>query len=94
MIILGLKGLFKGNEKNSHGEQIYRSAKNTAKTHLLRPALFNLLGTDKTIRFYYRQKNELDDATIALSLQHSSKKLIINNNLFQVYHCIFQVLVF
>ena len=61
------------NPKNSHGHQIYRSAKNTAKTRLLRPTLFTLLGNDKTISFYYRQENELDDSTIALSLQHSRK---------------------
>ena len=63
------------NGKDSHGEQIYRSAKNTAKTRLLRESLFNLLGNDKTISFYYRQENELDDATIALSLQHCSEKI-------------------
>lgn len=61
------------NGKDSHGEQIYRSAKNTAKTRLLRESLFNLLGNDKTISFCYRQENELDDATIALSLQCSEK---------------------
>lgn len=61
------------NTKNSHGQQIYRSAKNTAKTRLLRPTLFTLLGNDETISFCYRQENELDNATIALSLQHSSK---------------------
>lgn len=63
------------NRKNSRGEQIYRSAKNTAKTRLLRETLFNLLGNDRTISFFYRQENELDDATIALSLQQHS----INN---------------
>lgn len=63
------------NGKNSRGEQKYRSAKNTAKTRLLRETLFNLLGNDKTISFYYRQENELDDATIALSLKQSSEKV-------------------
>lgn len=58
------------NGKNSHGEQIYRSAKNTAKTRLLRPKLFDLIGVKhKEISFCYRQENELDDATIALTLK-------------------------
>lgn len=61
------------NGEDFHGEQIYRSAKNTAKTRLLRESLFNLLGNDKTISFCYRQENELDDATIALSLRCSEK---------------------
>ena len=60
------------NGKDSHGEQIYRSAQNTAKTRLLRESLFDLLGSDETISFCYRQENELDDATIAMSL-HSSR---------------------
>lgn len=41
------------NGEDFHGEQIYRSAKNTAKTRLLRESLFNLLGNDKTISFCY-----------------------------------------
>lgn len=61
------------NGKDSHGEQIYRSAKNTAKTRLLREALYNLLGEDRTISFCYRQENELDNATIVLSLQQSEQ---------------------
>ena len=65
--------IYRHNGEDSHGEQIYRSAKNTAKTRLLRESLFNLLGNDKTISFCYRQGNELDDATIALSLRCSEK---------------------
>ncbi len=56
------------NGKDSHGKQIERSAKNTAKTRLRRPSLFDLLGGDKTISFCYRKENEEDDATIAMSL--------------------------
>jgi hypothetical protein len=59
------------NGKDSHGNQIERSAKNTAKTKLIRESLFNLLGRDKTISFCYRKENEEDDATIALSLHRA-----------------------
>lgn len=60
------------NGKDDNGKQIERSAKNTAKTRLLRPSLFQLLGKDKTISFCYRQEGEEDDATIALSLHKRS----------------------
>lgn len=57
------------NGKNSKGEQIYRTGRNTAKTRLRRPSLFELLGDDKTISFCYRQENELDDVEIVLNLR-------------------------
>ena len=59
------------NGRNSNNEQIYRSAKNTAKTRLRRPTLFNLLGDDPTISFCYRQEGEEDDATIVLALRRN-----------------------
>lgn len=60
--------MVKHNGKDSHGRQMERTAKNTAKTRLLRPALFELLGRDKTISFCYRKEGEEDDATIVASL--------------------------
>lgn len=59
------------NGNDSYGNRILRSAKNTAKTRLLRPTLFERVGRDKTISFCYRQENELDDATIILALQNN-----------------------
>ena len=56
------------NGKKANGEQIYRSAKNTAKTKLLREALFKRIGSDKTISFCYRQENELSDSQIISNL--------------------------
>lgn len=56
------------NGKKANGEQIYRSAKNTAKTKLLRESLFKRIGSDKTISFYYRQENELSDSQIISNL--------------------------
>lgn len=62
------------NGKKANGEQKHRSAKNTAKTRLLRPELYDLIGEDYTISFYYRQENELDDATILMTLNNSQNK--------------------
>ncbi len=59
------------NGKKANGEQIYRSAKNTAKTKLLRESLFKRIGNDKTISFYYRQENELSDGQIISNLDKS-----------------------
>lgn len=56
------------NGKKANGEQIYRSAKNTAKTKLLRESLFERIGNDKTISFCYRQENELSDSQIISNL--------------------------
>lgn len=56
------------NGKKANGEQIYRSAKNTAKTKLLRESLFKRIGSDKTISFCYRQENELSDSKIISNL--------------------------
>ena len=56
------------NGKNKYGEQIYRSAKNTAKTKLLREPLFQRIGGDKTISFCYSQENELSDNQIISNL--------------------------
>lgn len=56
------------NGRKSSGEQKNRSAKNTAKTKLLRETLFNILGGDKTISFYYRQEGELSDSEIIANL--------------------------
>jgi len=56
------------NRKKANGEQIYRSAKNTAKTKLLRESLFKRIGSDKTISFCYRQENELSDSQIISNL--------------------------
>ena len=56
------------NGKKANGEQIYRSAKNTAKTKLLRESLFKWIGSDKTISFYYCQENELSDSQIISNL--------------------------
>lgn len=56
------------NGKKANGEQIYRSAKNTAKTKLLRESLFKRIGSDKTISFCYRQENELSDSQIISNL--------------------------
>ena len=56
------------NGKKANGEQIYRSAKNTAKTKLLRESLFKRIGNDKTISFCYRQENELSDGQIISNL--------------------------
>lgn len=59
------------NGKKANGEQIYRSAKNTAKTKLLRESLFKRIGSDKTISFCYRQENELSDSQIISNLDKS-----------------------
>jgi len=64
------------NGKDSHGKQIKRSAKNTAKTLLLRPSLFELLGKDEYISFCYRKEGEEDDATIALSLHKNQSNTV------------------
>lgn len=56
------------NGKKANGEQIYRSAKNTAKTKLLRESLFKRIGNDKTISFCYRQENELSGSQIISNL--------------------------
>lgn len=56
------------NGKKANGEQIHRSAKNTAKTKLLRESLFKRIGNDKTISFCYRQENELSDSQIISNL--------------------------
>ncbi len=56
------------NGKKANGEQIYCSAKNTAKTKLLRESLFKRIGSDKTISFCYRQENELSDSQIISNL--------------------------
>lgn len=56
------------NGKKANGEQIYRSAKNTAKTKLLKESLFKRIGSDKTISFCYRQENELNDSQIISNL--------------------------
>lgn len=56
------------NGKKANGEQIYRSAKNTAKTKLLRESLFKRIGSDKTISFCYRKENELSDSQIISNL--------------------------
>lgn len=56
------------NGKKANGEQIYRSAKNTAKTKLLRESLFKRIGSDKTISFCYRQENEISDSQIISNL--------------------------
>lgn len=52
------------NGKTEGGKQKYRTAKNTAKTKLLRTSLFKILGDDELISFFYRQENELSDAEI------------------------------
>ena len=58
----------KHNGIDSNGKQIYRSAKNTAKTKLQRPSLYESLGVrDKRISFCYRQTNELSDIEIILA---------------------------
>ena len=63
------------NGKKANGEQIRRSAKNTAKIRLLRPELYALVGEkDDTISFYFRQENELDNATILLLFNNSQNK--------------------
>lgn len=59
------------NGKKKNGEQKYRSAKNTAKTKLLRESLFNRLGGDKTISFCYRKENELSDSQIISNLDNN-----------------------
>ena len=60
------------NGKKANGEQIRRSAKNTAKIRLLRPELYALVGEkDDTISFYFRQENEIDTPTILLMLNNS-----------------------
>ncbi len=59
------------NGKKVNGEQIYRSAKNTAKTKLLGESLFKRIGNDKTISFCYRQENELSDGQIISNLDKS-----------------------
>lgn len=64
------------NGKDSHGRQIERTAKNTAKTRLLRSSLFELLGKDKTISFCYRKEGEEDDATIALTLHRNQSSTV------------------
>ena len=56
------------NGKKADGENKLRSAKNQAKTILLRPSLYDTLGSDPTISFYYRQENEVDDITIISNL--------------------------
>ena len=61
------------NGKNSSGEQINRSGKNTAKTKLLRETLFNILGDDKTISLCYRQEGELSDSEIIANLAQNDK---------------------
>lgn len=58
----------KHNGKKKDGSQIFRSGKNTAKTKLLRPSLYNDVGADPTISFCYREKNELSDTEILLTL--------------------------
>lgn len=52
------------NGKGIDGTQKYRTAENTAKTKLLRPTLFDLVGNDKKLSFCYRKENELSDAEI------------------------------
>jgi hypothetical protein len=59
----------KHNGKKANGEQKNRRAINTAKTKLLRPRLFELLGSDPTISFCYRKEGEKTDAEIVLSLR-------------------------
>lgn len=46
------------------GIQHYRSVFNSDKTKLLRPSLFEMLGSDNTISFYYREQDPLDDLAI------------------------------
>lgn len=59
------------NGKTSTGKQIFRSAINTAKTKILRPSLFKLIGSDKTISFCYRKDGEeLADNDIILQLNN------------------------
>ena len=62
------------NGKKANGEQKYRTPGNTTKIRLLRPALYELLGKDETISFYFRKENEVDDATIALTLYETQNK--------------------
>ena len=52
------------NGKKTDGSQKYRTAENTAKTKLLRPSLFELVGNDKELSFCYRKEDELSDAEI------------------------------
>lgn len=49
---------------NSSTEYKYRTIFNTEKTKLLRPSLFEKLGNDEHISFYYREYDELDDNEI------------------------------
>ena len=63
------------NGKKANGEQIRRSAKNTAKIRLLRPELYALIGEkDDTISFYFRQENEIDTPMILLAFNNSYNK--------------------
>ena len=62
------------NGKRKNGEEIFRSGKNTAKTKLLRPSLYDLLGNERKISFCYRAENELTDAEIIAN----SKDLFLN----------------
>lgn len=61
------------NGKNANGEQIYRSAENTAKTRLLNEELFNILGSDKTISFCYRQNDKLSNTEIIANFARNNK---------------------
>lgn len=61
------------NGKDKNGTQKYRTAQNTAKTKLLRAPLFDLLGHDKKISFYYRKENELRDSEIVSNLEKRDK---------------------
>jgi hypothetical protein len=56
------------NRTDQYGNQIFRSGKNTAKTRLLRPTLYDAIGGDTTISFCYRRENELTDTEIILAL--------------------------
>ncbi len=66
------------NGKDSHGEQIYRFAKNTAKTRLLRETLYNLLGEDRTISFVIDKKMNLTMQQLFCHCSNQNK--IIDNN--------------
>lgn len=55
----------RSNGKKADGNQIYRTPENTAKTILLRPSLYNLIGKEHPeISFCYRKENELSDTEI------------------------------
>lgn len=60
---------------NSSTKYKNRSIFNTEKTKLLRPTLFNKIGNDSHISFYYRERNALDDNEIL----EKFKKRIKNN---------------